>query len=230
MTGCILRLARSARMASASYPFSARNAVGFRSGKAMSVSLALQLAASPTVRWKGAVDFVHQPDSEALRQAQESLTGDPASRAAKSASTSLPFSARCRDKGANRGAIDTVMAAVRPNLGQGDRYCLPDNGFAPAPEPAVNRVPVTVFGRNVTPSSTVTKPPEYPIDDGSVRFGAATTPPVHRINRQQTLQITSFCFTQITPAQTCLQKAALNQPDRVTSINLSTPPSLEIFA
>ena len=52
MTAWMLRRARSVRMASGSYPLSASSAFGDRSGRAISVSYALQSAASPTVRWK----------------------------------------------------------------------------------------------------------------------------------------------------------------------------------
>lgn len=52
MTASMLRWARSARMASASYPLSARSALGVCSGMEIRASWALQSAASPTVRWK----------------------------------------------------------------------------------------------------------------------------------------------------------------------------------
>jgi len=79
-------------------------------------------------------------------------------------------SARRRDMGANRGAVDAVMAAVCHDLGQCDRHCLPDPGTAPSPEPPVDRIPVAVSGRNIAPGRAATKPPEYAVDDGSVPF------------------------------------------------------------
>ena len=127
--------------------------------------------------------------------------------------------------GANRGAIDAVVTAVRHDLGQRDRYGLPDPGIAPAPKPPVNRVPVAVFGRDIAPRRAATEPPEYPVNDRPVRFGPPTSPPVRCINRQQTPQNTPFRFAQIASAQACLQKAALNQPRSFASTNLSTPPS-----
>ena len=127
--------------------------------------------------------------------------------------------------GANRGAIDAVVTAVRHDLGQRDRYGLPDPGIAPAPKPPVDGVPVTVFGRDIAPRRAAAEPPEYPVNDRPVRFGPPTSPPVRCINRQQTPQNTPFRFAQIASAQACLQKAALNQSRSFTSTNLSTPPS-----
>src|SRR5579864_3047974 len=126
--------------------------------------------------------------------------------------------------GANRGAIDAVVAAVRHDLRQRDRDSLPDPGLAPAPESPVDRIPVAVFGRNITPGRSAAKPPKYPVDDRTVLLWASTAPPVRRVNRQQALQNTPFRFAQIAPAQACLQKAALNQPARAASTNSSTPP------
>lgn len=89
--------------------------------------------------------------------------------------------------GANRGAIDAVVAAVRHDLGQRDRDGLPDPSLAPAPEPAVDCVPVAVFGGDIAPWRATTKPPKYAVDDGPVLLGTAATTPVRRIDRQQTL-------------------------------------------
>ena len=129
--------------------------------------------------------------------------------------------------GANRGAIDAVVAAVGHDLSERDRDGLPDPGLAPASEPAIDRVPVAVFGRNITPGRPAAKPPQYAVDDRPVLLWTPTSPPVRRIDRQQTLQNTPFCFAQITPAQTCLQKEALNQPARDASTNSSTSPRFE---
>jgi len=127
--------------------------------------------------------------------------------------------------GANRGAIDAVMAAVRHDLSRRDRNGLPDPGLAPASEPPADRIRVVVLGRNITPGRPAAKPSKYAIDDRTVLFRTAATPPVRSINRQQVLQNTPFCFAQITPAQAGLQKAALSQPPRDASTNSSTPPS-----
>jgi CubicO group peptidase (beta-lactamase class C family) len=94
-----------------------------------------------------------------------------APRAAESASISPPFSARCRDVGANGGAVDAVVAAVRHDLGQRDRYGLPDLGLAPAPKPQVDCVPVAVFGRSIAPWRAAAKTPE-----GTVKANAPPFP------------------------------------------------------
>ena len=64
---------------------------------------------------------------------------------------SPPFSARCRDVSANRGAIDAVIAAVRHDFGQ--RHCdgFPDPGLAPAAEPAIDRIPTPILGLDISP-------------------------------------------------------------------------------
>lgn len=129
---------------------------------------------------------------------------------------------------ANRGAIDAVVAAVRHDPGQCDRHCFPDPGFAPPPEPPIDRVPIAVFGRNITRRRAAAKPPEYAVDDRSVLFRRAVTPTVRCLNWQQVHQNTLFRFGEIAPPQACLQKAALNQLVSDASTNLSTPPSLGI--
>ena len=40
-----------------------------------------------------------------------------------------PFSARCRDMGADGSAVDAMVTAVRHDLSQRHRYGLPDPGF-----------------------------------------------------------------------------------------------------
>jgi len=127
--------------------------------------------------------------------------------------------------GANRGAIDVVVAAVRHDLRQRDGHCLPDPGFTPPPEPPIDRVPIAVIGRDIAPRRATAKPPEYAVDNGAVLFRPPATPMVRCLNRQQLPQNTPFCFCQIAAAQACLQKAALNQPSSATSTNLSTPPN-----
>src|SRR5262245_37440641 len=49
-----------------------------------------------------------------------------------------PFSARCRDMGANRSAVDVVMPALGHRLGERDGHTLPHTAGAPAPEAPVN--------------------------------------------------------------------------------------------
>ena len=51
--------------------------------------------------------------------------------------------------GADRGAVDAVVAAVGHDLGQRHGNGLPDPGFAPSPEPAIDGVPATIFRRHV---------------------------------------------------------------------------------
>ena len=129
--------------------------------------------------------------------------------------------------GANGGAINAIVAAISHDLGQRNRDGLPDPSFAPAPEPPVDRIPVTVFRRNIAPWRAAAKPPEYTVDNRSVLFGATAPTSFCRFNRQQVLQNTPFRFTQIASPQTCLQMAALNQTANCASTNLSTPPRKE---
>ena len=126
--------------------------------------------------------------------------------------------------GANRGAIDAVMPAVRHDLGQRNRNGFPDPGLTPAPKPPVDGVPIPVFGWDVAPGCSTAKAPKYAVDDRTVLLGTPTTAPVYGINRQQCSQNTPFCFGEIAPAQACLQKAVLNQPSLAASTNSSTPP------
>src|ERR1700761_3284580 len=114
--------------------------------------------------------------------------------------------------GANCGAIDAVMAGIRHDLGQRHGNGFPDPGLAPASEPAIDRVPATVFGRNVAPWRSAPEPPQYAVDDRTVPLGPSASATVLRLDRQQVLQHAPFRFREIAPAQTCLQKTALNQP------------------
>ncbi len=66
---------------------------------------------------------------------------------------------------ANGGAIDAVVAAVRHDLGQSHGNGLPDAGFAPLPEPAIDGVPATVLRWHVAQWSTAAKPPQDAVDD-----------------------------------------------------------------
>lgn len=129
-----------------------------------------------------------------------------------------PFSARCRDMGANCGAVDAVVAAVRHDLGEHYRHGLPDPGLAPASEPTIDGVPTAVFGRDIPPWSAAAEPPENAVDDRTILLGRSTSAAFVRVDGQQALENTPFCFGEIAPAQTCLQKAALNQSSWATSI------------
>ena len=122
--------------------------------------------------------------------------------------------------GANGGAVDAVMATVRHDLGQRHGNGLPDPSFTPSPEPAIDGVPAAIFGWHVTPWSTAAEPPEDTVDDGAVLFGPPASTSVRRVYRQQVPQNAPFRFAQIAPAQVCLQKAALNQSSRASSIVL----------
>lgn len=53
--------------------------------------------------------------------------------------------------GANRGAVDAVVAAVGHDLSDRHRNGLPDPRFSPTSKPPVNRIPVAVFGWNIMP-------------------------------------------------------------------------------
>jgi len=103
------------------------------------------------------------------------------------------------------------MTAVRHDLGQRYRDGLPDPGFAPSPETAIDGVPTAVFRRNVSPRRSAPEPPKYAVDDRAVLFGPSTSPPVLRFDWQQAFQNALFRFGEIAPAQTYLQMAALNQ-------------------
>lgn len=115
---------------------------------------------------------------------------------------------------ASNYARQAEKAAVRHGFGERQRNRFPDPGFIPSPKTPVDRVPVPVFGRDIATWGPATQPTEYPIDDRAVLLGTPTASSVLRLNRQQTLQNTRFRFAEITPAQACLQKAALNQPVR----------------
>ena len=89
--------------------------------------------------------------------------------------------------GADCGAVDTVMAAICHDLGERYGDGLPDPGFTPSPEPAINGVPVAIFGRHVAPRGTATEPPEYAIDDRTVVLGPRSSTTVFRLDGQQSL-------------------------------------------
>lgn len=110
------------------------------------------------------------------------------------------------------------MAAVRHDLGQRHRNGLPDPGFAPSPEPAIDGVPVAIFGRHVAPRSAAAEPPQDTVDDRAALLGRPASTTVLRLDGQQTLQNAPFCFSEIAPAQACLQKAALNQSELIASM------------
>ena len=145
------------------------------------------------------------------------FTGKPAPGAAKSASMCPPFSARCRDVGANGGAVDAIVAAVCHDLGQRHGNALPNSRLTPSPEPPIDDVPAAIFGRHVAPRCAATEPPENAVDDRTVLARAAC---LLRLDGQQALQNAPFGFGEIASAQACLQKAALNQSYGHTSITL----------
>ena len=89
--------------------------------------------------------------------------------------------------GADCGAVDTVMAAICHDLGERYGDGLPDPGFTPSPEPAINGVPVAIFVRHVAPRGTATEPPEYAIDDRTVVLGPTSSTTVFRLDGQQSL-------------------------------------------
>ena len=122
--------------------------------------------------------------------------------------------------GADCGAIDAVVAAVRHDLSQRHRYSFPNPGFAPSAEPPIDGIPATVFGWNVPPRRSAPKTPKYAVDDRTILLGTPASATVLRLNGQQVLQNPPLSFCQIAPAQTCLQKAALNQSYDATSITL----------
>lgn len=98
------------------------------------------------------------------------------------------------------------MAAVRHDLGQRDRYGLPDPGLAPTPEPPANRVPTAIFWWHVAPWSAAAEPPENAVDNRTVLLGLSASAAIFRVDGQQIFENTPFCFGEIAPAQTCLQK------------------------
>ena len=86
--------------------------------------------------------------------------------------------------GADCGAVDAVVAAVRHDFGERHGYGLPDPGLAPSPEPAIDGVPTAVFGRHIAPWSAAAKPPEYAVDYRAVLLGTPAATTVLRLNRQ----------------------------------------------
>ena len=163
----------------------------------------------------------HQPGSEAYWRTR------PAS--AQERVDESPFSVRCRDVGADNGAVDAVVAAVHHDLGERHRHGFPDPGFAPSSEPPIDRVPTAIFGRHVAPRCSATKPPENTVDDRSVLLGRRASTTVFRLYGQQALQNAPFRFSEIAPAQACLQKAALNQSSSARSIMSASPPLLQLL-
>ena len=111
--------------------------------------------------------------------------------------------------GADCGAIDAVMAAVCHDFGQTHRHSLPDPGFAPSAEPAMDSVPASVFGRHVAPQDAAPEAPEYAVDDRAVLLGRSSSATVLWLDWQQALQDTPFCFGKISPAQACVLKRSL---------------------
>ena len=122
--------------------------------------------------------------------------------------------------GADCGAVDAVVPAICHDLGQRHRDCLPDPSFTPSPEPTVDGVPTAIFGRHVAPRSAAAEPPQNAVDDRAILLGRPASATVLRLNGQQALQNAPFRFGEIAPAQACLQKAALNQSSRASSIVL----------
>src|SRR3546814_12050583 len=88
--------------------------------------------------------------------------------------------------GANRGAIDAVMATVRHDLCQRDGYSLPDPSVAPTPEPSVDCVPVPIFRRNIAPWRAAAEPPKYAVDNQTVLLRTASAPSSeeHRVGKE----------------------------------------------
>ena len=137
-----------------------------------------------------------------------------------------PFYPRCRNVSADGGTIDAVVAGVRHHLGQGDRHDLSSASLTPAPEPPIDRVPLAVLLKHVAPRRPAAQPPENTVQNCPVlgRTPSATT---HRwFDWQQILQDPPLRLAQIAPAQSRLQKEALNQPLDPASTNSYTPPSI----
>jgi hypothetical protein len=103
------------------------------------------------------------------------------------------------------------VAGVCHDFGQRHGDGFPDPGFAPAAEPAIDRIPTTLFRRDISPWSAASEPPEYPVDNGAILLGRSAAATISRLNRQQAFQNTPFRFGKIASAQACLQKSALNQ-------------------
>ena len=124
--------------------------------------------------------------------------------------------------GANGGAIDAVMAAVSHDLGERYGDGLPDPRFAPPAEPSIDGVPAPIFGRNVAPRRSAPEPPKDSVDDSAVPLWPPASATVLRLDGQQAFQNAPFRFSKIAPAQTCLQKEALNQSLSMASITIVT--------
>jgi hypothetical protein len=52
---------------------------------------------------------------------------------------------------ANRGAVDVVVPTLRHGLGESDGDALPNTRGAPSPETSIDRIPIAIFLRNITP-------------------------------------------------------------------------------
>ena len=129
--------------------------------------------------------------------------------------------------GANRGAIDVVVAAFGHRFGESNGDALPNPRGAPSSEPPIDRIPVAILLRNVAPGRTCAQPPKNTVDDAAIILGRASSspPPRFSLNRQQNPQDTPLDLCQIAAAQGCLlESAALNQNEIHASMILSTPP------
>ena len=120
--------------------------------------------------------------------------------------------------GADGGAVDAVVTAICHDLSKRHGDSLPDPGFAPPPEPSIDGVPASILGRNVAPRRSAPKPPEDAVDDGAVLLRAPASTTILRFDWQQALQNPPFRLGKIASAQTCLQKAALNQSEFIASM------------
>lgn len=123
---------------------------------------------------------------------------------------------------ANNGAVDAVVAAVCHDLGQRHGNGFPDPGFTPASEPAIDRVPTAIFGRDIASRSAAAEPPQDAVDNRAVLLGTPASATVLGLDWQQTLQNAPFPLGEIASAQAYLQKAALNQPTAFASIASSS--------
>ena len=93
--------------------------------------------------------------------------------------------------GANRGAIDVVVPALRHRLGESDGDALPDTAGAPAPEAPIDRIPIAIFLRNIAPWRASAQPPQNSIDDVAIIFGRPSSAALAglSLNRQQNFKI-----------------------------------------
>ena len=126
-------------------------------------------------------------------------------------------SARCRYVGADCGAVDAVVAAVRHHLGQRDRHGFPDPSLAPTSKPAIDRVPTAVLGGTSRHGAPDRSRQRMLLTTARLRSGRLPRPGLSGSIGNRPFSTRSLCLCKIAPAQGCLPKSSLESilSDRV---------------